>query len=75
MPAGDRRKGLIRKMLFSLNFKRVSSMVVLVGLASFALTFAALTTFAPGWAADLISSLSATAAHRRSPLPSFRNSR
>ena len=60
MPAGDRRKGLIRKMLFSLNFKRVSSMVVLVGLASFALTFAALIIFAPGWAADLMSSLSAT---------------
>jgi len=60
MPVGDRRKGLFRKMLFSLNFKRVSSLVVLVGLASFVLTFATLTTFAPSWAADLMSSLSAT---------------
>ncbi len=60
MPAGDRRKGLIRKMLFSLNFKRVSSLVVLVWLTSFALTFATLTAFAPSWAADLMSSLSAT---------------
>ena len=48
-------------MFFSLNFKRVSSMVTLAGVASFALTFAVLITILPGWASTAIPSLSATA--------------
>ena len=48
-------------MFFSLNFKRVSSIVTLAGVASFALTFAVLITILPGWASTAIPSLSATA--------------
>ena len=49
------------KMLFSLSFKRASSLVVVVGLASFALVFGVLTVFAPDWAAAAISGASAKA--------------
>ena len=49
------------KMLFSLSFKRASSLVVVVGLASFALVFGVLTAFAPDWAAAAISNASAKA--------------
>src|SRR5450631_4774814 len=49
------------RMLFSLNLKRASTLVTLVGLCSFALAFGAMTTFAPGWAAAVISTTSATA--------------
>src|SRR5208283_1722490 len=49
------------RMFISLSFKRASSMVILVGLASFALTFAVLITFAPGWAAAIIPAMSAMA--------------
>ena len=48
-------------MLFSLSFKRASSLVMVVGLASFALVFGVLTAFAPDWAAAAISNASATA--------------
>ena len=48
-------------MYFSLNLKRASTLVTLVGLCSFALAFGAMTAFAPGWAAAVISTTSATA--------------
>jgi len=48
-------------MLFSLSFKRASSLVMVVGLASFALVFGVLTAFAPDWAAAAISNASAKA--------------
>jgi len=48
-------------MFISLSFKRASSTVILVGLASFALTFAVLITFAPGWAAAIIPAMSVMA--------------
>jgi methyl-accepting chemotaxis protein/PAS domain-containing protein len=48
-------------MFFSLSFKRASSLVMLVGLASFALIFGALIVIAPGWAAAVIPAFSATA--------------
>jgi methyl-accepting chemotaxis protein len=48
-------------MFFSLSFKRASSLVILAGLASFALVFGALIVFAPGWAASVIPSISGTA--------------
>jgi methyl-accepting chemotaxis protein len=48
-------------MYFSLNLKRASSLVTLVGLCSFALAFGAMTAFAPGWAAAILSTASATA--------------
>ena len=47
-------------MFFSLSFKRASSLVVLVGLVTFALAFGALSTFAPNWAAAAISTVSET---------------
>ena len=49
------------KMFFSLSFMRASSMVIVIGLAAFALAYGALAVFAPGWAAAVISNLSATA--------------
>ena len=48
-------------MYFSLNLKRASTLVTLVGLCSFALAFGAMTAFAPGWAAAILSTTSATA--------------
>jgi methyl-accepting chemotaxis protein len=48
-------------MYFSLNLKRASTLVTLVGLCSFALAFGAMTAFAPGWAAAILSTASATA--------------
>ncbi|HEY1474985.1 MAG TPA: PAS-domain containing protein [Pseudolabrys sp.] len=48
-------------MFFSLNFKRATSLIMLVGLASFALVFGGLITIAPGWAVAVISTASATA--------------
>ena len=48
-------------MYFSLNLKRTSTLVTLVGLCSFALAFGAMTAFAPGWAAAFLSTISATA--------------
>ncbi len=48
-------------MYFSLNLKRTSTLVTLVGLCSFALAFGAMTAFAPGWAAAILSTTSATA--------------
>jgi methyl-accepting chemotaxis protein len=53
--------GLILKMFFSLSFTRASSMLMLVGLAAFALVFAALMAFTPGLAAAVLSTASATA--------------
>ena len=47
-------------MFFSLSFKRASSLVVLVGLVTFALSFGALFTFAPNWAAAVVSTVSET---------------
>jgi methyl-accepting chemotaxis protein len=49
------------RMFFSLSFKGASSLVQLVGLASFALVFGALIAFAPGWAAAVIPTISGTA--------------
>ncbi len=49
------------RMYFSLNLKHASSLVTLVGLSSFAFAFGAMTEFAPGWAAAVISTVSATA--------------
>src|ERR1700690_1402264 len=49
------------RMFFSLSFKGASSLALLVGLASFALVFSALITFAPGWAAAVIPTISGTA--------------
>ena len=48
-------------MFFSLSFKRASSLVVLVGLVTFALVFGALFAFAPNWAAAAVSTVSETA--------------
>ena len=48
-------------MFFSLSFKRASSLIMLVGIASFALVFGGLTAFAPGWTAAAISTASASA--------------
>jgi methyl-accepting chemotaxis protein len=48
-------------MYVSLNLKRASTLVTLVGLCSFALAFGAMTAFAPGWAAAILSTTSATA--------------
>jgi methyl-accepting chemotaxis protein len=47
-------------MYVSLTLKRASRLIVLVGLAAFAISFGGLTVFAPGWAAAVIPSLSAT---------------
>ncbi len=47
-------------MLFSLSFKRASSLVMLVGLTSFALVFGALFVFAADWAAAVIPAISGT---------------
>jgi PAS domain-containing protein len=44
-------------MLFSLSLKRASSLVALIGLASFAFVFGVLTIFAGGWAATVIPAL------------------
>src|SRR5450631_4029715 len=49
------------RMFFSLSVKGASSLVQLVGLASFALVFGALVAFAPGWAAAVIPTISGTA--------------
>jgi methyl-accepting chemotaxis protein len=49
------------RMFFSLSLKRASSLVILVGIASFALVFGALIAFAPNWAAAVIPTVSATA--------------
>ena len=49
------------KMFFSLSVNGASSLVLLVGFASFALVFGALITFAPGWAAAVIPTISGTA--------------
>ncbi len=49
------------RMLFSLSFRRASSLVMLVGLFAFAVVFGALTVFAPGWAAATLATMSATA--------------
>ena len=49
------------RMFFSLSVKGASSLVQLVGLASFALVFGALIAFAPGWAAAVIPTISGTA--------------
>ena len=48
-------------MYFSFNLKRASTLVTLAGLSSFALVFGAMTAFAPGWAAAVVSTTSATA--------------
>ena len=48
-------------MFFSLGVKRASSLVMLVGLASFALVFGALFVFANDWAATVIPTISETA--------------
>ena len=47
-------------MFFSLNFRRASSLVILVGLTSFAVVFGGLISIAPGWATSVISTVSAT---------------
>jgi methyl-accepting chemotaxis protein len=47
-------------MFFSLTLKRASRLIALVGLAAFAISFGALTVFAPGLAAAVIPSMSAT---------------
>src|ERR1035437_6666790 len=49
------------RMFFSLSVKGASSLVLLVGLASFALVFGALIVFAPVWAAAVIPTISETA--------------
>ncbi len=48
-------------MLFSLNLKRLSSLVMLVGIGSFVLAFGALSFLVPHWAAAVVSTISATA--------------
>jgi PAS domain-containing protein len=48
-------------MFFSLSVKGASSLVLLVGLTSFALVFGALIVFAPVWAAAVIPTISETA--------------
>jgi PAS domain-containing protein len=48
-------------MFFSLTLRRASWLVLLVGLASFAGSFSALTAFASGWIATVIPTLSITA--------------
>jgi methyl-accepting chemotaxis protein len=48
-------------MLFSLALKRASTLVILVGLVVFALSFGALMVFAAGWTAAALPSLSETA--------------
>ncbi len=48
-------------MFFSLSFKRASSLVVLVGLFTFALAFGVLFAFAPNWAVAAVSTVSETA--------------
>lgn len=48
------------KMFFSLSFKRASLLIILIGLAVFALVFGTLMTFAPGWAAAAVLAASAT---------------
>jgi methyl-accepting chemotaxis protein len=48
-------------MFFSLSFKRASSLVVLVGLFTFALAFGVLFAFAPNWAMAAVSTISETA--------------
>ncbi len=47
-------------MLFSLTLKRASWLVILVGLASFAGCFGALTMFAAGWATTVIPTIPET---------------
>jgi methyl-accepting chemotaxis protein len=51
----------MNKMFFSLSFKRASSLVVVIGLAVFALAEGALTILAPDWAAATLSTMSASA--------------
>jgi PAS domain-containing protein len=48
-------------MFFSLSFKRASSLVMLVGLTTFAFVFGALITAAPGWAISVLPAISQTA--------------
>ena len=48
-------------MFFSLSFRRASSLVILVGLATFMLVFGGLIVVDPNWAAAVISSVSPTA--------------
>jgi methyl-accepting chemotaxis protein len=47
-------------MFFSLSFWRASSLVILVGLITFALVFGGMTMVAPNWAAAVISNVSET---------------
>ena len=47
-------------MFFSLSFWRASSLVILVGLITFALVFGGMTMVAPNWAATVISNVSET---------------
>jgi methyl-accepting chemotaxis protein len=51
----------MNKMFFSLSFMRASSLVIVIGLAVFALAFGALIVFAPDWGAAVMSNMSATA--------------
>jgi methyl-accepting chemotaxis protein len=48
-------------MFFSLSFRRASSLVILVGLTTFAFVFGALITVAPGWVISVIPAISQTA--------------
>ena len=47
-------------MFFSMSFWRASSLVILVGLITFALVFGGMTMVAPNWAATVISNVSET---------------
>ena len=51
----------MNKMFFSLSFMRASSLVVVIGLAVFALAARALTVLAPDWAVAVVSNMPATA--------------
>ena len=48
-------------MFFSLSFRRASSLVILVGLTTFAFVFGVLMTVAPGWVISVIPAISQTA--------------
>jgi len=61
MRGGACPPGKLVGMLFSLNLKRVSLLVALVGFAAFALVFGALTIAAPNWAASVVLGSSAAA--------------
>src|SRR3989337_2575506 len=52
--------GTIFRMFFSLTLQRASWLIILVGLASFAGCFGALTIFAAGWATTVIPAISET---------------